>query len=137
VATVPAGEPSRFATPRNAGVARFVPYAASLRRAVCAVTHGGMGATQTALTHRFPACVVPLGREQLDVARRVEIAQAGEPVTRAPAAPRPTTRQHPPSHQRHRRSRFRPSGGAVRWVHELDLDRFALNHRWLGFVFRT
>jgi hypothetical protein len=77
VATVPAGEPSRFDTPRNAGVARFAPYAASLRRAVCAVTHGGMGATQTALTHGFPACVVPFGRDQLDVAHRGEIAQAG------------------------------------------------------------
>ena len=50
--------------------------------AVCAVTHGGAGATQKALASGVPVCVVPFGRDQLEVARRVEIADAG---TRLPA----------------------------------------------------
>ena len=48
----------------------------------CAVTHGGMGATQKALAHGGPVCAVPFGRDQLEVARRVEVAGAG---TRLPA----------------------------------------------------
>jgi UDP:flavonoid glycosyltransferase YjiC (YdhE family) len=48
-----------------------------LERAVCAVTHGGMGATQKALARGVPVCVVPFGRDQLEVARRVELAGAG------------------------------------------------------------
>jgi UDP:flavonoid glycosyltransferase YjiC (YdhE family) len=53
-----------------------------LDRAVCAVTHGGMGATQKALAHGIPVCVVPYGRDQLEVACRVEVARCG---TRLPA----------------------------------------------------
>jgi MGT family glycosyltransferase len=82
VATVPAGRPDDFAAPPNATVRRFVPHAAVLDRAVCAVTHGGMGATQKALARGIPVCVVPFGRDQLEVARRVEVARCG---TRLPA----------------------------------------------------
>jgi UDP:flavonoid glycosyltransferase YjiC (YdhE family) len=46
------------------------------------VTHGGMGATQKALAHGVPVCAVPFGCDQLEVARRVEVAGAG---TRLPA----------------------------------------------------
>ena len=48
-----------------------------LQRAVRAITHGGMGATQKALAHGVSVCTVPFGRDQLEVARRVETAQAG------------------------------------------------------------
>jgi UDP:flavonoid glycosyltransferase YjiC (YdhE family) len=54
-----------------------------LDRAVCAVTHGGMGATQKALARGVPVCAVPFGRDQLEVARRVDVAHAG---ARLPAA---------------------------------------------------
>ena len=47
-----------------------------------AVTHGGMGATQKALARGVPVCVVPYGRDQFEVARRVEVARCG---TRLPA----------------------------------------------------
>jgi MGT family glycosyltransferase len=77
VATVPAGEPERFTTPANAHVVRFLPHGPVLEHAVCAVTHGGMGATQKALAHGVPVCAVPFGRDQLEVARRVEVAGAG------------------------------------------------------------
>jgi UDP:flavonoid glycosyltransferase YjiC (YdhE family) len=68
--------------PANARVERFIPHAPLLSHAVCAVTHGGAGATQKALASGVPVCVVPFGRDQLEVARRVEIANAG---TRLPA----------------------------------------------------
>jgi MGT family glycosyltransferase len=82
VATLPAGDPSRFIARANSRVERFVPHAAVLDRAVCAVTHAGMGATQKALARGVPVCAVPFGRDQLEVARRVEVAGAG---TRLPA----------------------------------------------------
>jgi UDP:flavonoid glycosyltransferase YjiC (YdhE family) len=82
VATLPAGRPDDVAPSRNATVLQFIPHGLVLDRAVCAVTHGGMGATQKALARGIPVCVVPYGRDQLEVARRVEVAQCG---TRLPA----------------------------------------------------
>jgi UDP:flavonoid glycosyltransferase YjiC (YdhE family) len=63
-------------------VLSFAPHAPLLDRAACAITHGGMGATQKALARGVPVCAVPFGRDQLEVARRVEVARAG---TRLPA----------------------------------------------------
>jgi UDP:flavonoid glycosyltransferase YjiC (YdhE family) len=77
VATVPAGQPNEFATSPGATVCRFVLHGVVLNRAVCAITHGGMGATQKALAHGVPVCVVPFGRDQFEVARRVEVARCG------------------------------------------------------------
>ncbi len=82
VATVPAAEIPRARVPANAHVEQFLPHAQILARAACAVTHGGAGVTQKALAARVPVCVVPFGRDQLEVARRVDVAQAG---TRLPA----------------------------------------------------
>jgi MGT family glycosyltransferase len=82
VATVPAGQQDDFANAPNATVCRLIPHGVVLDRAVCAVTHGGMGATQKALAHGVPVCVVPFGRDQFEVARRVEVARCG---TRLPA----------------------------------------------------
>jgi MGT family glycosyltransferase len=82
VANVPAGQPDDFAKTPNATVCRLIPHGMVLERAVCAVTHGGMGATQKALARGVPVCVVPFGRDQFEVARRVEVAGCG---TRLPA----------------------------------------------------
>jgi UDP:flavonoid glycosyltransferase YjiC (YdhE family) len=76
--------------PDNAHLERFIPHAAVLDRAVCAITHGGMGATQKALARGVPVCAVPFGRDQLEVARRVVVAGAG---TRLPAKRLPGSRQ--------------------------------------------
>jgi UDP:flavonoid glycosyltransferase YjiC (YdhE family) len=46
------------------------------------ITHAGMGGTQKALARGVPVCAVPFGRDQFEVARRVEVAGAG---TRLPA----------------------------------------------------
>ena len=80
VATLPSADPAGFAAGPNAHVLPFVPHAPLLERAACAVTHGGMGATQKALAAGVPVCVVPFGRDQLEVARRVVVAGAGTRV---------------------------------------------------------
>ncbi len=77
VATVPAGDARGFAVPENAHVEQFVAHGPVLYRAACAVTHGGMGATQKALARGVPVCAVPYGRDQFEVARRVVIADVG------------------------------------------------------------
>jgi MGT family glycosyltransferase len=82
VATIPAAGMPHTKFTANAHVEPFLPHAPILARAVCAVTHGGAGVTQKALAAGVPVCVVPFGRDQLEIARRVEVAQAG---TRLPA----------------------------------------------------
>ena len=81
VASVPTGVPAGLAAP-NATVRQFISHAAVLEHAVCAVTHGGMGVTQKALSHGVPVCAVPYGRDQFEVARRVEVSGSG---TRLPS----------------------------------------------------
>ena len=83
VATTAGVDPSSFAPPPNARVERFVPHRPVLERAACVVCHGGMGIAQKALASSVPVCVVPFGRDQFDVARHVEVADAG---TRLPAS---------------------------------------------------
>jgi MGT family glycosyltransferase len=82
VATLPSGDPMSFDAPPNSRVLSFVPHGPMLDRAACAITHGGMGVTQKALARGVPVCVVPFGRDQFEVARRVQVAGAG---TRLPA----------------------------------------------------
>jgi UDP:flavonoid glycosyltransferase YjiC (YdhE family) len=82
VATLPAGEPEKVPPTSNSTVCKLIAHGPVLDRAVCAVTHGGMGATQKALARGIPVCVVPYGRDQFEVARRVEVAGCG---TRLPA----------------------------------------------------
>jgi MGT family glycosyltransferase len=83
VATTAAVDPSRFRAPPNARVVRFAAHGPLLRRAAVVVCHGGMGITQKALAAGVPVCVVPFGRDQLDVARHVEVAGAGAGVSPA------------------------------------------------------
>ena len=82
VATLLAGLPDEVESPSNATVCGFFSHSMVLDRAICAVTHGGMGATQKALDVGVPVCAVPFGRDQFEVARRVEVARCG---TRLPA----------------------------------------------------
>ena len=76
-----ATSPTRTVAPagRRPGVtlAEFVPHSLVLERAVCVITHGGMGVTQKALSRGIPVCAVPFGRDQFEVARRVEVARCG------------------------------------------------------------
>lgn len=77
VGTSAAQDPAEFDVPPNARVERFVPHDPIVERAVAVVCHGGMGITQRALLHGVPPVVIPFGRDQLEVARRVEHAGAG------------------------------------------------------------
>lgn len=82
VATFPAGVPQGLPHTANATVCRFLNHGAVLDRAICAVTHGGMGTTVKALQRGVPVCAVPFARDQAEVARRVQVAGCG---TRLPA----------------------------------------------------
>jgi MGT family glycosyltransferase len=77
VATLPSDDPASVDVPANAHVEAFVPHRLVLERAVCAITHGGMGGTQKALARGVPVVAVPFGRDQAEVARRVDVAGAG------------------------------------------------------------
>jgi MGT family glycosyltransferase len=77
LATSAAHDPSAFRTPAHCRVVRFLAHDAALERAACVVCHGGMGITQKALSAGVPLVVVPIGRDQLETARRVEVAGAG------------------------------------------------------------
>ena len=78
---MPAGIQGLGTLPANARVLDFVPHRHVLDRTVVAVTHGGMGATQKALARGIPVCVVPFGRDQLEVAARTVQADAGTRVS--------------------------------------------------------
>jgi MGT family glycosyltransferase len=77
VASLPAQAVSNRALPANARIEPWIPHGQVLPHAACAITHGGMGATQKALAHGVPVVAVPFGRDQFEVTRRVEVANAG------------------------------------------------------------
>jgi UDP:flavonoid glycosyltransferase YjiC (YdhE family) len=77
LATLRPGGPPDYDVPANARVESFIPHSILLSRAVCVVTHAGMGATQKALAAGVPVVAVPFGRDQSEVARRVEVSGAG------------------------------------------------------------
>jgi MGT family glycosyltransferase len=77
VATTGALDPTAFEAPSNARVEAFLPHGSILQRAACVVCHGGHGITVKALSAGVPVCAVPFCRDQFDVARRVEVSDAG------------------------------------------------------------
>ena len=70
-------DPSGFRAPARIHIERFIPHSPVLDRAACVVCHAGMGITQKALAHGVPVVAIPFGRDQPEVARRVETAHAG------------------------------------------------------------
>jgi MGT family glycosyltransferase len=70
-------DPTGLPAAPNVRVERFLPHVPLLERAACVVCHAGMGITQKALAHGVPVVAVPFGRDQPEVARRVEVAGAG------------------------------------------------------------
>ncbi|MEZ0579597.1 glycosyltransferase [Nocardioides sp. MH1] len=61
----------------NVRVERFVPHGHVLPEAAVVVCHGGMGIVTKAASAGVPMVVVPFGRDQPEVARRVTEAGAG------------------------------------------------------------
>lgn len=80
VGTTVAHDPESFDVPANAHLARWLPHGPVIQKAACVVCHGGMGITQRALAAGVPVCVVPFGRDQTEVARRVTAVGAGTQV---------------------------------------------------------
>ena len=78
---------STVSPPPNVHVMRYVPHTPVLERAVCVICHAGMGITQKALAHGVPVVAVPFGRDQPEVARRVEVARAGVRLPRGQFRP--------------------------------------------------
>ena len=70
-------DPDGLPSAANVRIERFLPHTSLLERAACVVCHAGMGITQKALAHGVPVVAVPFGRDQPEVARRVEVAGAG------------------------------------------------------------
>ncbi len=77
VGTSAAHDPDAFRAPPGSRVVRFASHDPLLRRATCVICHGGLGITQKALAAGVPVVVVPFGRDQMETARRVQIAGAG------------------------------------------------------------
>jgi MGT family glycosyltransferase len=87
VITTAGVDPASLGDPGDALVARYLPHVPILREAEVVVCHGGMGITQKALAFGVPVCVVPWGRDQLDVAAHVVVAGAGTRVARRRLTP--------------------------------------------------
>jgi UDP:flavonoid glycosyltransferase YjiC (YdhE family) len=87
VVTTAGVDPAGLGDPGEALVDRFLPHAEILPHADAVVCHGGMGVTQKALSFGVPVCVVPWGRDQLDVAAHVVEAGAGTRVSRRRLSP--------------------------------------------------
>jgi MGT family glycosyltransferase len=64
----------------NVRVERFVPHGQVLPSCAAVVSHGGMGIVGKAFTSGVPSVVVPFGRDQLEIARRVTEAGLGVSV---------------------------------------------------------
>jgi UDP:flavonoid glycosyltransferase YjiC (YdhE family) len=71
----------------GAVVERFLPHSELLPLAAVTICHGGMGVTQKSLAHGIPVCIVPWGRDQLDVAVHAEEAGAGVILPRKRLSP--------------------------------------------------
>jgi len=87
IATLPSDDPGVLRVPPNGRAETFLPHGPILARASVAITHGGMGVTQKALAAGVPVVAVPFGRDQPEVARRVEVAGAGVRLPRARLRP--------------------------------------------------
>lgn len=80
ICTTAAHDPSSFDALPKGRIERWLPQLQILERASGVVCHGGMGITQKALAAGVPVCVVPFGRDQFEVARRIATEGAGTVV---------------------------------------------------------
>ena len=125
VATTASIDPAVFSAPANARVERFLPHGPLLERAACVVCHGGMGITQKALAAGVPVCVIPFGRDQLEVARHVEVVGAGVRLSPRRLSPERLNRAVREARERIEGARrvaegFRASGGVERAATALE-----------------
>jgi UDP:flavonoid glycosyltransferase YjiC (YdhE family) len=85
VATLgPALKADSLHAPANVTLLASAPHDAVMKEISLVVTHGGHGTVSRALLHGLPLLVMPMGRDQNDIAARVEACGAG--LTLAPTA---------------------------------------------------
>lgn len=77
VTTGPAVDAAGLHAAPNVAVEEFVPHAAVLPKADLVVTHAGMGTVHAALAAGVPLVCMPAGRDQPDVAARVQSRGVG------------------------------------------------------------
>jgi MGT family glycosyltransferase len=78
VATIgPALEGVTLHAPKNVTLLTSAPHDAVMKEVSLVVTHGGHGTVSRALRHGLPLLVMPMGRDQGDIALRVEARGAG------------------------------------------------------------
>lgn len=78
VATIgPALEATTLHAPKNVTLLPSAPHDAVMREVSLVVTHGGHGTVSRALWHGLPLLVMPMGRDQDDIAMRVEFHGTG------------------------------------------------------------
>jgi MGT family glycosyltransferase len=78
VATVgPALDPAKLQAPDNVALLPSAPHDAVMREVSVVVTHGGHGTVSRALWRGLPLLVMPMGRDQDDIAARVVFHGAG------------------------------------------------------------
>ncbi|WP_049574683.1 glycosyltransferase [Nonomuraea sp. SBT364] len=84
--TGPAVDPATVRAPGNVLVTAVAPHGAVLPHAALTITHAGHGTAVKSLAAGVPLVCVPLGRDQGEVARRVELAGAGLVVNKSASA---------------------------------------------------
>ncbi|MFE3455746.1 glycosyltransferase [Nonomuraea sp. NPDC059194] len=84
--TGPAVDPATIPAPGNVLVTTAAPHSTALRHAAVTITHAGHGTVVKSLAAGVPLVCVPLGRDQAEVARRVELAGAGITVRKNASA---------------------------------------------------
>jgi MGT family glycosyltransferase len=75
-----AAETAELPAADNVRAEHFVPHGHVLPHCAAVVCHGGMGIVNNALHHGVPLAVVPFGRDQPEIARRVTETGAGVSV---------------------------------------------------------
>jgi MGT family glycosyltransferase len=75
--TGPALEGAKLAAPNNVTLLPSAPHDAVMKEVSLVVTHGGHGTVSRALSRGLPLLVMPMGRDQHDIAMRVEFHGAG------------------------------------------------------------
>jgi MGT family glycosyltransferase len=82
----PTLEPTSFRSPNNVAVVRSAPHTQVFEQTTAVVTHGGMGTVSRALAGGLPLVCMPMGRDQSDIAARVQWHGAGLRVRRRASA---------------------------------------------------
>jgi MGT family glycosyltransferase len=72
--------------PSNVSVSQWVSHRELVPQASVMICHGGLGTVMKSLAHGVPVVVVPLGRDQLDNAARVEASGVGLRVSASASA---------------------------------------------------